>query len=170
MVESLPFLDSCLCCCPKREFILSCNYTGERCWEKGIMASLPPIPFLSHVEQRDSDRCIFKEIYLCQHILHQISWLPSSSDSLHWPKFWFWLHGWWCKLEPSPGPLNLREHWSFSPVKSLCTSPVCILPSITITTICTVSSTSIYKSSGKLNTDIKPLLKGYLSVTNPANL
>lgn len=63
-----------------------------------------------HMPSKDIQADLFKEIYLCQHSLHQMIRLLCLRSLYTDQNFSF---DFWCKLDHSPGPLNLKGLWSF---------------------------------------------------------
>lgn len=59
---------------------------------------------------KDIQPDLFKDIYLCQHSLHQMIQLLCFRSLYTDQNFSF---DFWCKLDHSPGPLNLKGLWSF---------------------------------------------------------
>lgn len=139
-VESLPFLNSCLCCCLMKDATLSCNYTGEY-WSTSIPLTCS-LPFTCRAK---ASRLIFSKKFIFASIPY-IRWSSFTAPgvSTH-AKILVLTSTWWSKLDLSPDPLNLRGLWSFSPAKHRCTPPVLMLSSITIGTTSAVDSTS-YRS------------------------
>lgn len=107
-VESLPFLNSCLCCCLMKDATLSCNYTGEY-WSTSIPLTCS-LPFTCRAK---ASRLIFSKKFIFASIPY-IRWSSFTAPgvSTH-AKILVLTSTWWSKLDLSPDPLNLRGLWSF---------------------------------------------------------